>query len=819
MNGTRPALGDRSEATRERHAAPLDRTLAAHVPAPSPQVRPVMPEPNALGATMAGPGVGATGSAAAAVGPQDRAAPTLGPSGTMVRGGSLTTTADSALGATIVGDGVGASMSLRSRIEAEIFPVPGQPGKINRFNVLRLLGEGGMGVVYAAFDEELDRRVAIKLVRDDGDDGSFGRSRILREAQAMAKVSHPNVVQVYEVGEFAGQVYVAMEFVKGLTLTDWLAEERRWEDVRDMFLQAGRGLAAAHAQGLVHRDFKPDNVLVGADGRARVLDFGLARRELELGARRASDSMSSGGRGAAVDVLSTNLTLAGTIMGTPAYMSPEQHLGEPADARSDQYSFCVALMEGIYGVHPFPGDTYEELREAALGGLRRPPPRHSAPAWLIEALNTGMAVDPNDRHPSMDTLLAALARDSAQPPARSRWLWPALTVATAVAAVALTLVLVGDPAPSASDAETIARLETEAREAAQRQLWVYPTPDAPGDTAYSRIVALEGISGDAATAARAAAAALRLEFAESLVVRGDELFEDPGVRSFARDYYVQALLFAPEHQRAGTRAGVSLGQLAELQERAKVGEFLEGEVIVGEVQRALGEDDPRARSVRVTALISEPLGSTPSAEVQVAQALLRRGLISVEGLQGAVAAAMPARPVDEGEAAAVDDADDAVVEPESAAPPVVATKTGGRRDRKEKGAAKGSGEEEEAGVSDPVRSMELARQGEAARRRGELTEAEQLFNQALSLWNSNAAALSGLSDLYFDRGSFDRAVKYAERAVRAEGEKAEYRIGLGDALFKVFRYADAQKQYERAAALGHPKAAERLARVKAKVGE
>jgi hypothetical protein len=258
MNGTRPALGDRSEATRERHAAPLDRTLAAHVPAPSPQVRPVMPEPNALGATMAGPGVGATGSAAAAVGPQDRAAPTLGPSGTMVRGGSLTTTADSALGATIVGDGVGASMSLRSRIEAEIFPVPGQPGKINRFNVLRLLGEGGMGVVYAAFDEELDRRVAIKLVRDDGDDGSFGRSRILREAQAMAKVSHPNVVQVYEVGEFAGQVYVAMEFVKGLTLTDWLAEERRWEDVRDMFLQAGRGLAAAHAQGLVHRDFKPD---------------------------------------------------------------------------------------------------------------------------------------------------------------------------------------------------------------------------------------------------------------------------------------------------------------------------------------------------------------------------------------------------------------------------------------------------------------------------------------------------------------------------------------------------------------------------------
>jgi serine/threonine protein kinase len=175
----------------------------------------------------------------------------------------------------------------------ETLPRSGDPRRIHRFAVLRQLGAGGMGVVYAAYDEELDRRVAIKVVREDMV-ASQGRSRMLREAQAMAKVSHPNVVQVYEVGEFAGQVFVAMEFVKGITLADWLtAEERAWEEILEMYLQAGRGLAAAHHQGLVHRDFKPDNVLVGADGRARVLDFGPRARR---GPSRAGDRLRAAAR-------------------------------------------------------------------------------------------------------------------------------------------------------------------------------------------------------------------------------------------------------------------------------------------------------------------------------------------------------------------------------------------------------------------------------------------------------------------------------------------------------------------------------------------
>jgi hypothetical protein len=142
-------------------------------------------------------------------------------------------------------------------LEALIFAQPGKPGQINRFAVLRLLGAGGMGVVYAAYDEELDRRVAIKVLRDDRGSGSEGRSRMLREAQAMAKLSHANVVQVYEVGEFAGQIFMAMEFVKGKTLHEWLAEEHSWEEILAVFVQAGHGLAAAHRQGIVHRDFKP----------------------------------------------------------------------------------------------------------------------------------------------------------------------------------------------------------------------------------------------------------------------------------------------------------------------------------------------------------------------------------------------------------------------------------------------------------------------------------------------------------------------------------------------------------------------------------
>ncbi len=228
---------------------------------------------------------------------------------------------------------------------------------IGRFLVGGVLGQGGMGVVMRARDPELGRDVAIKLLQP-GQRGLAGL-RLGREAQAMAKLSHPNVVNVYDVGEHDGAMYIAMELVEGSTLRAWRqAATRTWREVLAMYVAAGRGLAAAHAAGLVHRDFKPDNVLVGADGRPRVTDFGLVAAD-----GRAVESGDT--RGAALDA---NLTVQGSVLGTPAYMAPEQWRGETVDPRTDQFAFCVALWEALHGERPFEGETTAVVRQAILDG-------------------------------------------------------------------------------------------------------------------------------------------------------------------------------------------------------------------------------------------------------------------------------------------------------------------------------------------------------------------------------------------------------------------------------------------------------------------
>jgi tetratricopeptide (TPR) repeat protein/predicted Ser/Thr protein kinase len=256
-----------------------------------------------------------------------------------------------------------------------------------RYMILDRIGAGGMGVVYKAFDPELDRQVALKLVRTDRDDVD-GRERLLREAQAMARLAHPNVISVFDVGSLGDRVFVAMEYVAGLSLARWQTKPHTWREVVEVFLQAGRGLAAAHRARLIHRDFKPDNVIVGEEGRVRVLDFGLARA---LDAEGEPDSSGSG---------------------TPVFMSPEQHQGLPVDPRTDQFSFCVALYEALYGTLPFQGDTYRELADAVLAGRIEPALRGtSVPTWLRRVITRGLAVHPADRHASMDALLAELSRD------------------------------------------------------------------------------------------------------------------------------------------------------------------------------------------------------------------------------------------------------------------------------------------------------------------------------------------------------------------------------------------------------------------------
>ncbi len=306
---------------------------------------------------------------------------------------------------------------------------------LGRYLVIERLGAGGMGEVFTAFDPELDRRIALKLLRPDVGDGSasVGRARLMREAQAMAKLSHPNVIAVFDVGVLSDRVFVAMEFIRGQALGAWVkAGGHTQRAIVDMFIQAGRGLAAAHSAGLIHRDFKPDNVLVDETGRARVLDFGLARAVETAADAKGIESTMQAMSGDSQ--LQRDLTQAGSILGTPAYMAPEQFRGEPAGARTDQFSFCVSLYEALHGERPFAGDSFRALMNAVLGGqVRASAPGARVPARLRRVLLRGLQARPDDRFPSMESLLAALGSD----PARVRRTWALRLGPACVAGLAL----------------------------------------------------------------------------------------------------------------------------------------------------------------------------------------------------------------------------------------------------------------------------------------------------------------------------------------------------------------------------------------------
>ncbi|MBX3207206.1 MAG: serine/threonine protein kinase [Labilithrix sp.] len=280
---------------------------------------------------------------------------------------------------------------------------------VGRYLVLRKLGEGGMGDVYVAYDESLDRRVALKVLRSSW----IPEASLRREAQALARLSHPNVVQIHEIGDHDGRPYVAMELVDGVTLRRWLEdEERSADDILRMFVQCGRGLVAAHEASLVHRDFKPANVIVGTDGRARVLDFGIAAL------REAKDGGGDGDARPARD--DSDVMLAGT----PQFMSPEQLAGERVTPASDQFSFSVALYRALYRAPPFAGDDLLTLRRNVLAGaLRRPPPAQ-VPEWVAPILLRGLARHAAARYESLADLLAAienrLPRDPELDPSVSR---------------------------------------------------------------------------------------------------------------------------------------------------------------------------------------------------------------------------------------------------------------------------------------------------------------------------------------------------------------------------------------------------------------
>lgn len=322
-----------------------------------------------------------------------------------------------------------ASATVSRAVELESRP------EIGRYIVIDEIGAGGMGRVYRAYDPKLGREVALKRLRLSGDERS-ATARMLREAKAMALLSHPNVVPVYDVDVDGGALFIAMEYVRGSTLDAWLLRhEPDWRGVIAVFVQAGRGLAAAHAQGLVHRDFKPSNVVVGDEGRPRVMDFGLARAVGDALAEPMPDALVQVPFGDGFDVsanggeLGATLTADGTVVGTPRYMAPEQHLGDPVDARTDQYGFCVALWEALYRKPAFTARSITELGAEKLRGAPKPPAGTKVPASVHAIVARGMSRDPALRWPDMGALLGALEGVTA--PRARRWLVALVPVAAA----------------------------------------------------------------------------------------------------------------------------------------------------------------------------------------------------------------------------------------------------------------------------------------------------------------------------------------------------------------------------------------------------
>lgn len=647
-----------------------------------------------------------------------------------------------------------------------------QGAKVGRYLILNRLGAGGMGVVYCAYDPELDRRVALKfLTASARDQGS--RARLLREAQAMAKLAHPNVVTVFEIALYEDDIFVAMELVSGVTLRQWLAERpRAWREIVDVFVAVGTGLAEAHAVGLVHRDLKPDNIMIGQDGRVRVMDFGLARATAE-------DSLRPGNEAPTQQALSLELTRTGARVGTPAYMAPEQWNGEPTDARTDQFSFCVSLWEALYGQRPFAGGTATDLMtEVTDGRVATPRNTKRAPPWLRQAIQRGLAVSPASRWPAMAPLLAAIV------PKRSRFIWPAIALTgSLVTAVSLALLNWAWSTDIPSSVPEVEALTEAARAAATHANWVWPPTDDLDETAFRKVLELEQMEGEGAEVAAARAKELRSEFSTMLVSLGDSNWERDGGRPFARDFYLQAITFDRDNTQARERSGATPGMVAEFIEKAAQGSFSEAEIRAAAPLIALAEPNEDARQEKLRALVEDADAAAASSTASIDRLIASTRGKPHDGLPKVDAAAGAAPP-----GTSVRHVHDALTTAIDMDQPI-------KRDNQQ---------------SDPeVKGSTDALAG---------GDAEAHVDRALGFNNRSAAALIGLSDLEFARGAYQRAAEYAEKAITAAPRNGAYHLRLGDAYFMLIRYIDARRAYERAKELGVWEAGERLERLKAKLG-
>ncbi|MEM6995242.1 MAG: protein kinase [Myxococcota bacterium] len=640
---------------------------------------------------------------------------------------------------------------------------------VGRYLLVERIGAGAFGEVFSAYDPKLDRKLAIKIGRTGLLGGSAHpdqEARALREAQALAQLSHPNVVAVHDVGTVDGRLFIAMEHIDGETLAQWRQRAQPdWSAARDVYVAAARGLAAAHAAGFVHRDFKPANVMLGPAGRVRVLDFGLVRPDRHPQARTGAP------RDRGPD---TTVTRTGSLMGTPAYMAPEQERGEPVDARADQFALCVSLWECIFGGRP-------PRTEAGLD-LRPRGAKVVPPGWLVRALQRGLASDPAERFADVEALLAALSHDRTR---RRHWRWAAAgALLSALAATAV--VTLREPEATAEVADGVAQTVRAARDAAARAYYVYPAAD--GDdrsTAYFHVLALEAMA-DVGDRGEEAARALRSEFADTLVRLGDDYYEAPGGRPFSLDYYAAALVFVPDHARASARAAVTPGELAALRQRAETGSFSAPELAASRALVVLAEPDPSVRDEKINTLLA--------AETPVSHSTRAR----LEDLRSPGAAQQrrptaPKSPTPTPSPEAISTGTGAEPVPAEPVPAVAPPPS-----------------------SDPKRARQLVAAAKAARRAGKFERAESLFHQALAAAPRAAGAARGLAELHHELGRYGKALPFAKSAARAHPKDAGLQRLLGDLYNRALRYGDARKAYERAVALGDKTAAARLRQLDAR---
>jgi tRNA A-37 threonylcarbamoyl transferase component Bud32 len=682
-----------------------------------------------------------------------------------------------------------------------------------RLRIVRWLGQGGMGVVFEVRHLDIERRYAAKLLSIAKNPARTRRFR--DEARTISQIGSPWIVEIFDFKELAdGRLMYVMELVPGPSLYALQRDEGPLPLPRLIGLarQVCKGLHDAHAVGFIHRDIKPENIMLGVDAEGReqvkLVDFGLAA--LLHGPKIANNS------------------------GTPAYMSPEQCRGLDADERTDIYSFGATLYELACGQLPFDGPDERTVRASHLGAQPRPPSERitgGLPPGLDQIILRCMAKQPRDRYASAAELEAAIIelqlelrvrtpfddlptpkiddarrqrrldegllhlRSSEQQAERRRmFVGVSLLVVVAVSAA------IGwkfeaqerEQAMSLGDRE-IATLSDRARSAAARASWVYPPyTDPEAQTAYVVLLELDALE---LPGAEVAAHTLRQEFAGTLVNLGDIYWDREGGHQFAVEYYVQALLFEPDNERASQRAGITPFILLELHARAKAGDFTPAQLVALQPLTSLAETDPQQRIEKLTAVRDDR--RRQKLDVDDVELLLADlgGKPEVEAIE-VEPVALPDIVPGEGETGEDETGSD--------------TETGEAETGETEGELPAAASRTPTSSQNPTKAKATVASAKAAYDAGRAGDAETLFHQALAQDRRNTDALVGLHRIHFDRGQWRQALDFARRAAALRPKRADLQIFVGDSCMKVIDYECARTSYQAAQRLGDPRAQQRL---------